>query len=373
MNRILPRMNAVITSCVALAVICFTQTASAQFPFDSLFPFSKVDADPGKDYKLTEDDGPWLILACTFRGAGAESQAKQLVYELRKNSQLEAYTLYRSYDFTGTVYGRGVDQNAAPVKMKYANERRFNEIAVLVGNFEEIGSSDAQETLKVLKHLHPQCLQVNKGGSTSQVYAFFREVQRRINLTPGKHERGPMGKAFFTRNPLLPASYFEQQGVDPFIQQLNEDVQFSLLDCPGRFTVRVAKFTGNVSYNIQKGFNAEQKLSNKLVVAAENAHKLTMALRAQNIEAYEFHDRTSSIVTVGAFKNVGTRQFNGKLQLDPRIQGIINAYKAQRQFAPGATQVSVKPKRLAGIPFDVTPEPIPVPGKSVSSSFARSR
>ena len=58
MNRILPRMNAVITSCVAFAVICFTQTASAQFPFDSLFPFSKVDADPGKDYKLTEDDGP---------------------------------------------------------------------------------------------------------------------------------------------------------------------------------------------------------------------------------------------------------------------------------------------------------------------------
>ena len=155
--------------------------------------------------------------------------------------------------------------------------------------------------------------------------------------------------------------------------QLIDDVQFSLLDCPGRFTVRVAKFTGNVSYNIQKGFNAEQKLSNKLVVAAENAHKLTMALRSQNIEAYEFHDRTSSIVTVGAFKNVGTRQFNGNLQLDPRIQGIINAYKAQRQFAPGATQVSVKPKRLAGIPFDVTPEPIPVPGKSVSSSFARSR
>ena len=120
MNRISPRMNAVITSCVTLAVVCFTQTASAQFPFDSLFPFSKVDADPGKNYKLTEDDGPWLILACTFRGAGAESQAKQLVYELRKNSQLEAYTLYRSYDFTGTVYGRGVDQNAAPVKMKYA-------------------------------------------------------------------------------------------------------------------------------------------------------------------------------------------------------------------------------------------------------------
>lgn len=373
MNRIPRNTTAVVTTCVAIALLCFTQGASAQFPFDTLFPFSKVDADPNKDYKLTEDDGPWLILACTFRGAGAESQAKRLVYELRKHSQLEAYSLYRSYDFTGTVYGRGVDKNAAPVKMKYANERQFNEIAVLVGNFEDIGSSDAQETLKVLKHLHPKCLQVNKGGSTSQVYAFFREVQRRINLDPDKHERGPMGKAFFTRNPLLPASYFEQKGVDPFIEQLNEDVEYSLLDNPGRFTVQVAKFTGNVSYNIQKGFNANEKLSNKLVIAAENAHKLTMALRAQNIQAFEFHDRTSSIVTVGAFANVGTRQFNGTMELDPRIKGIINAYKAQRQFAPGATQVSVKPRRLAGIPFDVTPEPIPVPGKAVSSSFARNR
>ncbi len=89
MKRISHNTTAVITTCVTIGMLCFAQVASAQFPFDSLFPFSKVDADPGKDYKLTEDDGPWLILACTFRGAGAESQAKRLVYELRKHSQLE--------------------------------------------------------------------------------------------------------------------------------------------------------------------------------------------------------------------------------------------------------------------------------------------
>ena len=83
MNRISPRMNAVITSCVTLSVVCFTHTASAQFPFDSLFPFSKVDAAPGKNYKLTEDDGPWLYVYTDFeniRRACTSGRGDSVVY-----------------------------------------------------------------------------------------------------------------------------------------------------------------------------------------------------------------------------------------------------------------------------------------------------
>ena len=42
-----------------------------------------------------------------------------------------------------------------------------------------------------------------------------------------------------------------------------------------------------------------KNLPSKLEEAAVKAHELTMALRKQGVEAYEFHDRYESIVTVG--------------------------------------------------------------------------
>ena len=42
-------------------------------------------------------------------------------------------------------------------------------------------------------------------------------------------------------------------------------------------------------------------MNHTLEEAAENAHILTESLRQQGYEAYEFHDRDQSIVTVGSF------------------------------------------------------------------------
>ena len=60
----------------------------------------------------------------------------------------------------------------------------------------------------------------------------------------GRSGRGPMGRAFFTRNPLLPREYFVPKGVDDFVAKMNQGVEHSLLDCPGRYTVQVATFRG---------------------------------------------------------------------------------------------------------------------------------
>ena len=43
----------------------------------------------------------------------------------------------------------------------------------------------------------------------------------------------------------------------------------------------------------------------KLEEAAYNAHLLVVALRKQGVEAYEFHDRHESLVTIGSFDSVG--------------------------------------------------------------------
>src|SRR5687768_5618467 len=108
-----------------------------------------------------------------------------------------------------------------------------------------------------------------------------------------------MGNAFVTRNPLLPEDYFVAPGLDPLVLDMNCGVEFSLLDCPGQFSVRVATFRGESTMDLTKMgtesgspfhtglFNGEPS---KLELAAEKAHKLTVALREQKIEAYEFHD-----------------------------------------------------------------------------------
>ena len=61
---------------------------------------------------------------------------------------------------------------------------------------------------------------------------------------PGGAARPPMHAAMLIPNPLLPDDYFTRQEVDDFVLAMNADVAHSLLDCPGRYTVRVATFTG---------------------------------------------------------------------------------------------------------------------------------
>ena len=42
----------------------------------------------------------------------------------------------------------------------------------------------------------------------------------------------------------LPREYFVPKGVDDFVAKMNQGVEHSLLDCPGRYTVQVATFRG---------------------------------------------------------------------------------------------------------------------------------
>ena len=71
--------------------VCWTlalaSVATATPPWKKLVPFRSVEADPNKQYWLTEDQGPWMIMATSFAGPGAEEQAHALVLELRKPLQ----------------------------------------------------------------------------------------------------------------------------------------------------------------------------------------------------------------------------------------------------------------------------------------------
>ena len=146
-----------------------------------------------------------------------------------------------------------------------------------------------------------------------------------------------MGGAFITRNPLLPLNFFVPQGVDPFLVKMNQGVEHSLLDCPGRFTVQVATFRGKTILQTGKdepkdkggvGWRWGKSQDDPLIEAAESAHLLTELLREHGFEAYEFHDRTESYVTIGSFDQVGSRLPNGQLAPATDVQQIVQKFGA---------------------------------------------
>jgi hypothetical protein len=117
-------------------------------------------------------------------------------------------------------------------------------------------------------------------------------------------------------------------------------------------------------------------MKSRLDMAADKAHRLTEALRAQGIEAYEFHDRHESVVTVGSFQSVGESRPDGRIEINPAILRIVEAYGPRRQALPTGGQAplaGLQPKSLSGIPFDVQPRPVHVPRRSIAADYSRSR
>ncbi len=373
--------------CLGLVVLA-SPPASAQAPWSRLALFRRVAADPNTDYGLTRENGPWMIMAATFAGEGAEDQARELTYELRKSFKLEAYTYKMQVDAQEeTVNGRGVDRYGQPLRMRYRRKSNNTEIAVLVGNYPSVDDSQAQRELVKVKEIEPKTLNVEElarqGKRTYQQLVGFRLNQK--NVTPemmrknasdaiwhntlisnSTRQWGPMGSAFLSRNPALPDETAVNT-IDKFVYDMNKEVEHSLLDCRGKYSVRVATFTGSVVLNqkaIRELQRGDKKMKSRLAYAAEQTHRLTVALRQKGYEAYEFHDRGASMVTVGSFNTLGTPRPDGKLELDPRIVKIMQTFG--RDEARGG-----QPRSLIGIPFDVNAVPVLVPVRSFAADYAR--
>jgi hypothetical protein len=377
------------------------------------------------DFSLAQENGPWLIVAASFSGHGAEKQAAELARELRSRYRLKSYLHEISFKFGDESPGRGLDEYGAPVRRRYQRGDGVRELSVLVGDFASIDDPNAQETLERIKRLQPDALNVDP-SDTSQSMAEVRQGDESLLARLGRPKRGPMSQAFFTRNPLLPLEYFRPKGVDPFVAKMNQGVEHSLLDCPGRYSVKVATFRGKtilqtsaVSSQDAKGngpfWNRRKKDDhNPLAEAAENAHLLTTELRAHGYEAYEFHDRNESIVTIGSFAQAGQKLADGRVVPMPAVQRIIEKFGAaydtppdplsgigndpstqrrveqeEQQFnlrlngqqspvVPGMNPKHVKILRGNGkrkkleriIPIDVYPQAIEVPKRSISSAYA---
>jgi hypothetical protein len=407
----------VVLAAATLAAALAAAAAEAQF-WKQILPASHVAAVPQSDYTLSQENGPWLIVAASFRGNGAEQQARQLADELRGQHRLAAYVHDRAFDFSDENPGRGLDEYGAPIRRRYQTEE-VRDFAVLVGDFSSIDDPDAQQTLEQIKSMPSSALRADDDDDASGANQFRQLSNNVLGKISGRKQRGPMGKAFLTRNPLLPREYFVPKGVDDFVAKMNQGVEHSLLDCPGKYTVQVATFrgkavlqTGNAksdSSSSGRGWKWGKEKTDPLVQAAEDAHLLSEELRAHGWEAYEFHDRTESIVTIGSFDQVAQRLADGRIVPTPPVQKIVQTFGAtydtpadpltntgndlanarrvedmkrqfnqmvtnnQGQITPGMYPKHVKILRGKNvqrvIPMDIYPHALEVPRRSISSAY----
>lgn len=373
--------------------------------------------------KLTQEAGPWLILATTFSGEGAEEQATDLCLELRQTLRLPTYLHEMTFEMNDgdEPIGRGVDRYGAPLKMAYKNGGKRREVAVLVGAYPAVDDTIAERDLQTIKSIEPQALLPDANGHTTQNFAGYRQLT--AGASKDRSGNGPMRTAFLTRNPILPEEYFVPKGVDKYVEKINKGLEYSALDIEGRYAVKVATFRGRGTLlGAGKGRVSSSKVRRKkdqddpLLDALEQAHFLCQEMRRQGWDAYEFHDRTESCVMVGSFDAVKNaagepkaevvdiiRTFGAKFNTPqmPLASQKLKAGEAQRAdmkgkqirqsfnnlFSSEVGQVAggMKPKfahvkmsdnprePLKAIPFDIHPHVVEVPKRSISGGFAWGR
>ena len=365
-------------------------------------PFGRTRALETSHLELADNDGPWLVMCTSFSGEDGLQQARRLAMELRTEHRLKAYIYTKTFDFRQQLsVGEGWEvvktedqqETIRPIQMKPLRNAKFDEVAVLVGDFSSVDDERAQKTLEKIKMLQPQTMlsEVSTGFDSPS----DSDLQSLRNLkgigfmsrNPELNNMGPMHAAFLLPNPLLPEEYFAARKVDNFVIGLNKDLKYSLLKNPGKYSVKVASFSGQTTLDLNQMKLLEQQdqdrmrsrkgiTESKLVDAAKKATLLTYALRRKNIEAYEFHDRHESYVCVGSFDWLTQEDQAGLKQNNPEIEKTILEFKGESVYVPGkpgATKTYPLPAKLtaAGVTCDAQPLPVLVPKAEETKTASR--
>ncbi|MDZ4821562.1 MAG: hypothetical protein SGJ20_21585 [Planctomycetota bacterium] len=367
--------SARIYGCATILALLIGSSATAAQPlWKKLVPSKKIDADAKKSYSVTESSGPWMVLATVFHGEDADQKAAQLVYELRKDHKVEAYTHTKVFEHTERTQ-RGLKPDGTPQYVRPLKYENAKECAVLVGNFSAVDDPAAAEMLQKIKTMDVKTLREADPALAEVRQAAF-----------ARRKKGPMGAAFVVANPLLPEGYFNSGGLDKLVLDMNREVPHSLLNNRGKFTVKVGTFAGVSTLDKPLTyFSAAQKENRRgkkssLQQAGERAHLLCMELRAIGVEAYEYHDRDQSIVTVGSFERVEARGPDGVPRILPEVQAIQQRYRSIANDTPDKMvdrtlpDIELVKQFKKALPktwsyLDMQPEVVLVPKRSISSDY----
>lgn len=312
-----------------------------------------LPTEPVEPYLLTKEAGPFMVMAHTFRGPESVRWAQALAMELRSQNQLRAYIYFKKIKPLNSNI-RGVPPTAAPTDGEGRISepevyRIYDEAVVLVGDAQTM--KDAEKLLAVVKKIKPAVL--------SNVPSIF----------PWRTGVG-LKKAIVTANPLVPAEALFAREEDPLIERMNHGPN-SLYNCPAPYSLVVARLVGRLTVgDPDQDFLKEENLkTSPLAQASEEAEILAAELNKDTMlkqagyQAYVYHDRNKSVVTIGQF-NVKLEQ--DKLAKDPKIQTIRQHLDKLNQKYLGSGKVTA-PMAVT----DMMPVPRPDMKQKVSTGFFR--
>ncbi|MCA8995857.1 MAG: hypothetical protein KDA80_02700 [Planctomycetaceae bacterium] len=317
---------------------------------------NNIEADPDKSYELSKNRGPWLIMAATFttnaegnnhQGKTPREAADELVLELRRLG-MPAYT----YEYTPGVERLTV-QDASGREERRRNQTRYTSVCVLAGNYPDINDKTAQQSLKWIKKLRP------------------KSMQDGVVFIPTPGRPTPMSGAFLTINPLLSPEEIEaNRSLDPHLIVMNNGERYSLFENAGEYSLVIARFYGKQATvkNISalEGFLKDNDLDN----AAISARELVTVLRGKydqngiynNVDAYVWHDKTESIVTVGSFSGPNDPAVARYMeQFGPKAQDLPNGSSAVQPQGFGVRNFGRKRDETRLWIFEPAPQLVKVP------------
>jgi hypothetical protein len=309
---------------------------------------ARIDATKGRQYKLTKQHGPWMIMVASLStphaarkvdGMGPQEAADLLVYELRKKG-IPAYTfkMDRVWESLQSRDRLGRDSIRQIRSQKES-------ICVIAGNYKSQKDRVAQRTLDYIKRIKP---------------SFWKE-QGAFRPTPG--QPSPLSGAFLSVNPLLSSKELAERKHDPLLLRLNSG-EYTIAENNGKYTLTIATFTGRSKTGVGESRIQEIaqtfKVSETLDSAAERAWKVAKMLReghfqgnqqGRTFEAYVFHDRYKSVVTVGSFET----------QNDPRIAQLGKLFQAKTRMAANGRPFTIGESILipGAVPEPVIFDPVP--------------
>ncbi len=350
-----------------------------------LFAQAPVAPETTNKYPLTEREGPWLIHIGSFRGDQSLDYAHRLAEETRTKHRL--LTFIYSMNEIDAVKDReelrqyqmkmiGTDKvPGSEEHQKFKTVRVIKEYSVFVGNYPDMEKArEEAERIKgfapptsipsyginLFNESNPNARTDSDAGSFGGMFKLKTtrsEDKKILNQAAGN----PYRQAFVVRNPFLTKaaavvsaqSQQPQATFDPSWRELNAKEKYSIFTCPKPWTIVVANFApptvvqSSLNVNVlQTGTTlSSAELGKALERAAETARQMAELLRdgGKGYDAYVFHTRQYSVVTVGAFDD----------RYDPKME---QAWTILKNFSEsqttGAFSLLLK-----------LPRPMQVPGK----------
>lgn len=291
-------------------------------------PKITLPAGPIEPFLIQKENGPFMVLAYTFRGPDAAKYAQTLVMELRNAERLPAYIFFakvhpgnsniRNVQPTAPPFARNGDM-APPEKF-----RNYDEAAVLVGDCKTI--EESKELLHRVKKIRPVCVDSlptiynwRVGRGLSRAMLTTNPLCAAQNLYPGKNV--PVVKVGQAFDPSVVTASFATPTIhkaDRLVKQINTGPH-NIYKCRGPFVLLVAEFSGGVADTTGQKVPESRVVfrdrsgvaKSPLAEAGEKAEKLAEVLSKSktlrsvggDLQPFTYHDRYASRVYIGPFKS----------------------------------------------------------------------